>query len=93
MPFKYKLHDHFLCFAVIRCFCIQAAASSNVGKAAGKARSSAADLYVSFYYFGGGLGSVLSGFFWERFGWVDCVALILFMQIGILFLANMLWKD
>lgn len=74
-------------------FACQAAASSYVGKAAGRARSSAAGLYVSFYYFGGCLGSVLPGFFWERFGWSGCVALILLMQLGILLLVKMLWRD
>ncbi len=74
-------------------FACQAAASSYVGKAAGKARSSAAGLYVAFYYFGGGLGSILPGFFWETAGWAGCVALILFMQAGILLIADKLWKD
>ncbi len=74
-------------------FACQAAASSYVGKAAGKARSSAAGLYVALYYFGGGLGSILPGFFWEKAGWGGCVALILCMQVGILLIAGRLWKD
>ena len=74
-------------------FACQAAASSYVGKAAGKARSSAAGLYVAFYYFGGGLGSILPGFCWEKAGWAGCVALILCMQTGILLLGNTLWKE
>jgi MFS family permease len=74
-------------------FACQAAASSYVGKAAGKARSSAAGLYVALYYFGGGLGSILPGFFWEKTGWIGCVVLILCMQAVILFIANRVWKD
>jgi MFS transporter, YNFM family, putative membrane transport protein len=74
-------------------FACQAAASSYVGKAAGKARSSAAGLYVALYYLGGSLGSILPGFFWDKTGWAGCVALIICMQVGILLLANILWKD
>ena len=74
-------------------FACQAAASSYVGKAAVKARSSAAGLYVAFYYFGGGLGSILPGFFWRTAGWTGCVALILCMQAAILLLAHKLWKE
>ena len=74
-------------------FACQAAASSYVGKAAGKARSSAAGLYVSLYYLGGSMGSILPGFFWERAGWLGCVALILCMQGVIIVLANTLWQE
>ena len=74
-------------------FACQAAASSYVGKAAGKARSSAAGLYVALYYFGGGLGSILPGFFWKQTGWIGCVVLILFLQAAILLIAGELWKD
>ncbi len=74
-------------------FACQAAASSYVGKAAVKARSSAAGLYVAFYYLGGGLGSILPGFFWRTAGWTGCVALILCMQAAILVLAHKLWQE
>ena len=74
-------------------FACQAAASSYVGKAAGNARSSAAGLYVAFYYFGGCVGSILPGFFWEKAGWAGCVTLILFMQAGILIIAKKLWQE
>ncbi|EKD36171.1 MAG: major facilitator transporter [uncultured bacterium] len=74
-------------------FACQAAASSYVGKAAGKARSSAAGLYVALYYFGGSLGSILPGLFWKNTGWTGCVVLILCMQVVILFIANIMWKD
>lgn len=74
-------------------FACQAAASSYVGKAAGRARSSAAGLYVAFYYCGGGFGSILPGLFWSQAGWVGCVAFILCMQAVILVLAGISWKD
>jgi YNFM family putative membrane transporter len=74
-------------------FICQAAASSYVGKAAGKARSSAAGLYVSLYYFGGFLGSVVPGLFWSRTGWPGCVALIICMQALIFCIARKMWKD
>ena len=74
-------------------FACQAAASSYVGKAAGKARSSAAGLYVAFYYLGGGLGSILPGFFWDQTGWLGCVVLILCLQTVILLIAYKLWTD
>lgn len=74
-------------------FACQASASSYVGKAAGKARSSAAGLYVAFYYLGGCFGSILPGFFWSEAGWVGCVAFILCMQAVILVLAGISWKD
>ncbi len=74
-------------------FISQAAASSNVGKAAKSARSSAAGLYVSLYYLGGCTGSILPGFFWDRAGWPGCVAVIICMQSITALIAYRLWKD
>jgi MFS transporter, YNFM family, putative membrane transport protein len=74
-------------------FACQAAASSYVGKAAGKARSSAAGLYVSLYYLGGGAGSIIPGFFWEKTGWIGCVVLILCLQAVILLIGRRFWKE
>ncbi len=74
-------------------FACQSASSSHVGKAAGEARSSAAGLYVAFYYLGGCAGSVLPGFFWKQAGWVGCVAIILCMQLTTILIANKLWQD
>ena len=60
-------------------FVCQSAASSYVGKASGEARSSAAGLYVSFYYLGGCAGSILPGLFWEQTGgWVAWRSLFVF---------------
>jgi MFS family permease len=74
-------------------FACQAAASSHVGKAAGKARSAAAGLYVALYYLGGCAGSILPGFFWNQTGWIGCVALIVCMQGITALIAQKLWKD
>jgi MFS family permease len=74
-------------------FACQAVASSYVGKAAGKARSSAAGLYVALYYFGGTMGSILPGFFWQSAGWIGCVALVLLMQCIILLIAYHFWAE
>ncbi len=74
-------------------FICQAAASSNVGRAATEARSSAAGLYVALYYFGGFVGSIVPGFFWEHHGWTGCVAIILCVQTITAGIAYKLWKD
>ncbi len=74
-------------------FVCQAAASSNVGRAANEARSSAAGIYASMYYFGGFFGSIVPGFFWERHGWAGCVAIILCVQTITASIAYKLWKD
>jgi len=74
-------------------FICQAASSSNVGKAAKDARSSAAGLYVALYYLGGCAGSVLPGFFWKQTGWLGCVCIILCVQTVTAILAHRFWKD
>lgn len=74
-------------------FICQAAASSNVGKAADGARSSAAGLYVAIYYSGGFAGSIIPGFFWKSYGWPGCVAIILCAQAIISLIVYRLWKD
>ncbi len=74
-------------------FACQAAASSYVGKAAGHARSSAAGLYVSLYYLGGGVGAVIPGLFWKQAGWMGCVALVLAVQAVTAMIAYTLWVD
>ena len=73
-------------------FACQAAASSQVGLAAGHARSSAAGLYVSIYYLGGALGSVIPGFFWAATGWPGCVACVLLVQAFSALIAYRYWK-
>lgn len=72
-------------------FVCQSASSSHVGEAAREARSSAAGLYISFYYFGGFAGSVLPGFFWSYTGWPGCVTIMLFMQAAAALIASKWW--
>ncbi len=74
-------------------FACQSAASSHVGAAAGKARSSAAGLYVAFYYFGGCVGSILPGLYWKQTGWSGCVVIVLCIQFITIILAHKLWKN
>ncbi len=57
-------------------FVAQAAATVQTGAIAGRARSSAAGLYVAFYYLGGSAGATLTDFFWRWKKWPGCVALL-----------------
>jgi predicted MFS family arabinose efflux permease len=61
-------------------FVAQSAASTHVGVAAREARSSAAGLYVSFYYLGGSAGATILGWLWKGDGWMACVACVVIMQ-------------
>ncbi len=57
-------------------FIAQAAATVETGAIAGRARSSAAGLYVTFYYLGGSMGAVVTGWFWAWKRWHGCVMLL-----------------
>jgi len=74
-------------------FACQTVASSQIGKAAGNAKSSAAGLYVCIYYLGGCAGSVAPGFIWSSTGWLGCVILIAALQIAVGTLAFKLWRE
>jgi len=65
-----------LALAASGIFILQASATTHLGKVAGRARSSAAGLYVTFYYIGGSTGAVLPAYFWVRGGWPATVALL-----------------
>ncbi len=56
-------------------FVSQSSATVMTGKVATRARSSAAGLYVTFYYVGGSLGTTLPAWFWLNGAWPACVAL------------------
>lgn len=56
-------------------FVSQSAATVLMGQVAGKARSAAAGLYVTFYYAGGSAGAALTAWFWLKGGWPGCVGL------------------
>jgi MFS transporter, YNFM family, putative membrane transport protein len=57
-------------------FVAQAAATVQTGAIAARSRSSAAGLYVTFYYLGGSLGATLTDWFWHWRGWPGCVLLL-----------------
>jgi MFS family permease len=56
-------------------FVAQSAATVLTGQVAGRARSAAAGLYVTFYYAGGSVGAALTGWFWLHGGWPACIGL------------------
>jgi len=56
-------------------FVAQASATMLTGRVVGRARSSAAGLYVTCYYLGGSLGTALPAWFWLNDGWPGCVGL------------------
>ena len=69
-----------LSLCAIGIFVCQSVANSYVGTVAGKAKASAAGLYVAFYYLGGSVGAILPGFVWHLGGWPACVACITIAQ-------------
>ncbi len=62
-------------------FVSQASATVLTGQVAGRARSSAAGLYVTFYYIGGSVGTALPAWFWLNGGWPGCVGLFAAMSL------------
>jgi predicted MFS family arabinose efflux permease len=66
-------------------FIFQAVGTVQTGVVAGRARSSAAGLYVTFYYIGGSLGAIVTGWAWAAGAWHGCVWLL--MSVGVLALA------
>jgi MFS transporter, YNFM family, putative membrane transport protein len=70
-------------------FVAQAAATVQTGAIAGRARSSAAGLYVTFYYLGGSAGATLTGWFWHWAAWPGCVALLVGISLLSMWLARM----
>lgn len=57
-------------------FVQQAAATSQTGRVATRGRSVAAGLYVTVYYIGGSVGAVVPAYFWSKYGWPGCVAVL-----------------
>lgn len=70
-------------------FVAQAAATVETGAIAGRARSSAAGLYVTFYYLGGSVGVTLTDWFWRWKSWPGCVALFGCISLVSLWLAHL----
>jgi len=69
-------------------FISQSSATVMTGQVADRARSSAAGLYVTFYYLGGSLGTTVPAWFWAKRGWPGCVALFAGVSIVTLFLGR-----
>ena len=49
-------------------------------------------LYVTFYYCGGFVGSVVPGFLWELGGWPYCAAFIAAVLLAALLFTLRVWK-
>jgi MFS transporter, YNFM family, putative membrane transport protein len=58
-------------------FIFQSVGTVQTGIVARRARSSAAGLYVTFYYVGGSLGAIVTGWTWVGNGWRACVLLLM----------------
>jgi predicted MFS family arabinose efflux permease len=69
-------------------FVAQAAATVQTGAIAARARSSAAGLYVTFYYLGGSIGATLTDWFWHWRGWPGCVLVLGVVSLLSLWLAR-----
>jgi YNFM family putative membrane transporter len=70
-------------------FVAQAAATVQTGTIAGRARSSAAGLYVTCYYLGGSIGAVVTDLFWQWREWPGCVALLAITSLMSLWLGRL----
>jgi predicted MFS family arabinose efflux permease len=68
-------------------FIFQAIGTVQTGVVAGRSRSSAAGLYVTFYYIGGTLGATVTGWMWAADGWRASVLLLMGVSVLALLLA------
>jgi VIT1/CCC1 family predicted Fe2+/Mn2+ transporter len=74
-------------------FVCQSASTSYIQREAQSGgRSSAAGLYVMFYYIGGSVAGVLPGLLWRYGQWKACVALIVLVQLVTVAIAGGIWK-
>ncbi|UXU86218.1 MFS transporter [Burkholderia sp. S-53] len=73
-------------------FVEQASANAFVSQAAATARSTAIGIYLSCYYFGGSLGSILPVPGWHRWGWAGCVAFVVVAQAIVGVLVYRFWR-
>jgi YNFM family putative membrane transporter len=72
-------------------FVCQSATTTSLRTYAVTGTSSAAGLYVSFYYLGGCLGGFLPSLVWQSGGWPMCIALISGFQLLSVLLSLKLW--
>ena len=73
-------------------FVCQTITNRCIGEVAGKSRASAVGLYVTFYYCGGFVGSVVPGFLWELGGWLYCAAFIALVLLAATLFTLRVWK-
>jgi predicted MFS family arabinose efflux permease len=73
-------------------FVEQACANAFISHAAASARSTAIGIYLSCYYLGGSLGSVLPVSAWHRWGWAGCVAFVVAAQALVGWLVFAFWR-
>ncbi|KML61008.1 membrane protein [Burkholderia cepacia] len=73
-------------------FVEQASANTFISQAAASARSTAIGIYLSCYYFGGSLGSILPVPGWHRWGWAGCVAFVVVAQAIVGVLVYRFWR-
>lgn len=74
-------------------FIAQAAATVQVGRVAGRARSAASGLYVTFYYAGGSLGAIVPGWAWHSHQWHGVIAVLLVATAVTFLLAMMTARE
>lgn len=74
-------------------FVEQAAANAFISQTTGAERPTAIGLYLSFYYLGGSLGSVLPVAAWRLWGWSGCVAFVIGAQALAGLLAWRFWRE
>ncbi len=72
-------------------FCASSATQGYIGVVASAQRSTAAALYLSVYYTGGGLGAVIPAVVWNHGGWPATVGLIVGVQLFAAMLAVTIW--
>ncbi len=81
-----------LLLATCGIFAQQTVATGYTGTVARAAKSTAAGLYVTFYYIGGSCGGILPNPVWHMAGWAGCAAIIAMVQLIMLGLASWLYK-
>ena len=74
-------------------FVCQIVTNRAVGMVAKGSRAAAVGLYVTFYYFGGFVGSVVPGLLWAWGGWQACVALIVSVLVAASLYVALAWRD
>jgi predicted MFS family arabinose efflux permease len=72
-------------------FLAQAAANAYITATADGNKAGAVGVYLTCYYLGGSCGAIVPALFWERWGWVGCVALVISFQVLTLLIAQTGW--